>query len=103
MQCSEAEETDSNFSEPDTYALNLTIVSPLRSAGSHVCESSRRIVLDIYKGWPESLDAPEWTKWSPGHTVVFRQLRSNVTAILRVALWQHSLGPLIEALELVQI
>ncbi|KAI0947408.1 hypothetical protein AcV7_009845 [Taiwanofungus camphoratus] len=28
MQCSEAEETDSNFSEPDTYALNLTIVSP---------------------------------------------------------------------------
>lgn len=98
MQRTEARDTDGYFSDGGNFVLYLTIAGPVPTVGSHVLQSSRRVVLDKYQGWSESLDAQDWTKWTPGRTVVFRQQRSSLPDAVRAVLWEDMLAPLTDAL-----
>lgn len=68
-------EVEGDFVDPDTYTLHLTITA-LRPSGN--CVVFPRVVLDTYSGWTSSLNAPEWTQWSPGTTGVFRQTKEEL-------------------------
>lgn len=88
----QARDTDGYFSDGGNFVLYLTIAGPVPTVGSHVLQSSRRVVLDKYQGWSESLDAQDWTKWTPGRTVVFRQQRSSLPDAVRAVLWEDMLA-----------
>ncbi|KZT09172.1 uncharacterized protein LAESUDRAFT_756814 [Laetiporus sulphureus 93-53] len=63
-------------SDQDTYILHLTVTG--RPHGPFHAADSFAVVLEEYKGWPSSLDAPDWAKWPPGRTVIFRQTVTKV-------------------------
>ncbi|KAL6303879.1 hypothetical protein BKA93DRAFT_826291 [Sparassis latifolia] len=73
------------FEDPETFTLYLALAGPAGTGDHPSIVRSRRMVLQTYEGWPESLDAPDWAAWRPGQTVTFRQRRVNVAAFLRAA------------------
>ncbi|KZT65840.1 hypothetical protein DAEQUDRAFT_497378 [Daedalea quercina L-15889] len=88
------------FSDPDTFVLYLTVTGAVHVRGSRTAEASRRrIVLDRYQGWSDSLEAPEWTRWASGQTTAFRQRKSSLADVVRNALWEDAVTPLIDALD----
>jgi len=103
MQRVEASDEDGDFGDGDTFVLYLTIAGSSRSSAPHALESSNRIILEKYQGWNDSLDAPDWSKWTPGHTVVFRQSRAKLTKIMRAVLWEDEIASLADTLNSVHI
>lgn len=76
------------FSDPDTFVLHLTVTGAALARASHSADaSSRRVVLDRYVGWSDSLEAPDWTKWEPGQTTAFLTRKSIIAGVARKALW----------------
>jgi len=73
-----AGEVEGDFVDPDTYTLHLTITALHATGipGSYIVFP--RIVLETYLGWTSSVDAPEWSQWSPGRIVVFRQTKEEL-------------------------
>ena len=52
----------------------------------------QQVVLDTYEGWPESLDAPDWTRWTAGRTVTFVSSRKAIAEIIRKTQDTGSMG-----------
>ena len=81
------------FSDPDTFVLHLTVTGAAPARGSHSADASgRRVVLDRYVGWSDSLEAPEWTRWEPGQTTAFRARKSSLADVVRKALWEDAVA-----------
>ncbi|KAH9949813.1 hypothetical protein B0H21DRAFT_67762 [Amylocystis lapponica] len=80
MQRTEAPDDGSGFGDPDVYTLYLTV-------RGREARASPRLALQTYCGWPDSLDAPEWTRRRAGHVMHFRQRKTSVTRLVREALW----------------
>ena len=100
-------EDDQGFVDPDTYTLFLTLATRKTGGtvnrdpcdrGSDNCLASDdpsqgnnldihpKVVLGTYRGWKESLDAPDWTRRKPGRELVFRQTKAELVEFLaRVA------------------
>lgn len=83
-------EDDCGFVDPDTYTLSLTIATsscPSPEAGaSSALQVHPQIVLETYRGWKESMNAPDWTRRKPGRELVFRQSKQELGVLLsRVA------------------
>ncbi|KAH9841684.1 uncharacterized protein C8Q71DRAFT_343793 [Rhodofomes roseus] len=99
MQRIEAPDDNPDFSDPDTFVLYLTVTGAAHQRASHSVDASHRIVLDRYEGWCDSLEAPDWTKWASGQPTVFRQRKSSLADVVRNALWEDAVAPLIDALD----
>lgn len=71
-------EEEGDFVDPDTYMLHLTITALHTTGvpGSYIVFP--KIVLESYTGWNTSVNAPDWTQWTAGRTVVFRQTREEL-------------------------
>ena len=81
------------FSDPDTFVLHLTVTGAAPVRGSHSADASgRRVVLDRYVGWSDSLEAPEWTRWEPGQTIAFCARKSSLADVVRKALWEDAVA-----------
>ncbi|KAH9936485.1 uncharacterized protein B0H18DRAFT_323915 [Fomitopsis serialis] len=103
MQQFEAPDDNTDFSDPDTFVLYLTVTGAALLRESHSVEACRRVVLDRYQGWSDSLDAPEWTRRKPGQTTMFRQRKSSLADVVRKALWEDAVAPVIDALDAARI